>query len=244
MARPVKMTAPRDFVIATNIAPKISRIQNVIFDMDGVIIDSHPAHRKAWQEFLQTLGRSVSEAELDFILDGRKRHEILRHFLGDVPESDLAEYGRKKDHLFQEISLDVKPIAGVLDFIEDLRRCGIALAVATSASKTRTRSTLKRLGLTDRFAVIVTGDDIPNGKPDPSIYHLVCSRLNAEAQECLVLEDAVSAVQAAKRAGFQCVGVGYNGSCDRLRAVGADHVIENFVGLSFENLQARLRKHS
>lgn len=237
------MSASRDFVIANN-APRVSRVQNVIFDMDGVIIDSHPAHRKAWQEFLRTVGRSVSEAELDFILDGRKRREILRHFLGELSENELAEYGRKKDELFQEISLDVKPVAGVLDFIEDLRHRGITLAVATSASRTRTRSTLQRLGLTDCFAAVVTGDDIPDGKPDPSIYHLVCARLNAEAHHCLVLEDALSAVQAAKRAGFQCVGVGYNGSCDRLRAAGADHVIENFVGLSLENLHAILQQHS
>lgn len=219
-------------------------VECVILDMDGVIIDSHPAHREAWRQFLKGLGKEVSESELDFILDGRKRHEILAHFFPGVSESELVEYGRKKDEVFQRLFLDVRALPGVVEFIKDVRRCGVPLAVATSASRTRTRSTLNRLHIADQFAVVVTGDDVPEGKPDPSIYYLVCTRLNAEPRNCLVLEDALSAVQAAKRAGFQCVGVGYNGSCDRLRAAGADHVIENFVGLSFENLQAILERHS
>ncbi|PYX62323.1 MAG: hypothetical protein DMG73_00275, partial [Acidobacteria bacterium] len=84
-------------------------MQSVIFDMDGVIIDSHPAHRKAWKDFLQTFGKEVSESELSFILDGRKRRDILRHFLGDVSEQELVEYGKKKDGFFQQVSLEVNP---------------------------------------------------------------------------------------------------------------------------------------
>ena len=70
------------------------QLRGVIFDMDGVLVDSHAAHRKAWRLFFETLGREVPECELDFILDGRKRGDILRHFLGDCPDSELEELGR------------------------------------------------------------------------------------------------------------------------------------------------------
>lgn len=213
-------------------------IQAVIFDMDGVIIDSHPAHRRAWKDFLGTLGKQVTDGQLDFILDGRKRREILRHFLGDLTEAELAEYGRQKDEFFQQIALDVKPLPGVLGFIEELQRRQIGMAVATSASKSRTASTLAQLNLTRQFAEVVTGDDVPDGKPDPAIYHLVCSRLKTEPQQALVFEDAVPAVRAAKGAGFRCVGVGCNGSREALVSAGADYVIKDFVGFSLDDLYA------
>src|SRR5579872_2761127 len=95
-------------------------LRGVIFDMDGVIVDSHPAHRKAWRQFLQSLGRDVSDSELDFILDGRKRRDILSHFLGQVSEAELVEYGRRKDEFFQQSAPDVKPIPGVTEFLNCL----------------------------------------------------------------------------------------------------------------------------
>jgi beta-phosphoglucomutase len=73
------------------------QLRGVIFDMDGVLVDSHSAHRDAWRQFFQTLGRNVPESELDFILDGRKRGDILQHFLGNCPDSELEEFGRRKD---------------------------------------------------------------------------------------------------------------------------------------------------
>jgi len=186
---------------------------------------------------LHIFGKEVSEAELDFILDGRKRHDILRHFLGDLPEIEIEEYGRRKDEFFQQIALDVKPIPGVLDFIAELRRRAITLAIATSASKTRTRFTLKRLHLTDQFAVVVTGDDVDDGKPNPAIYSLVCRQLKSDPRNSVGVEDAVSGVRAAKKAGLKCIGVGNSAYGDKLRAAGADHVIENFLGLEVNNLQ-------
>jgi len=214
----------------------MSTVQSVIFDMDGVIVDSHPVHRKAWHQFLQSLGKDVSDEELGFILDGRKRSEILRHFLGEMPESKLVEYGRMKDEFFRQIAFEVKPVPGVIEFVGDLTRRRIKLGIATSASKSRTLSTLRHLNLTDCFATIVTGDDVPEGKSSPAIYALVCTRLRTEARYSLVVEDAAPAVRAAKAAGFRCIGVG-SGCGAKLQAAGADHVIEDFVGFSLDDLE-------
>lgn len=219
-------------------------VQSVVFDLDGVIIDSHPAHRRAWQVFLRTMGKDIAEHELDFILEGRKRRDILRHFLGDASDDELTEYGRRKDRFFQQISLEVNPIPGVIDFIVRLRQQRIPLGIATSASKARTASTLKRLRLSDHFDVVVTGDDVLEGKPDPAVYNLVCSRLGSDTGSSFAIEDAVSGIRAAKGAGLHCIGVSDSRCEEKLRAAGADHVIENFVGLSLKSLQAVLNKQS
>lgn len=220
----------------------MNNIQSVIFDMDGVIVDSHPTHRKAWHQFLQILDKDVSDTELEFILDGRKRSEILQHFLGNLPMSELAELGRMKDELFQQIALEVKPVPGVIDFVGKLRRRRIKLGIATSASRSRTESTLRKLQLTNCFATVVTGDDVPEGKSSPTIYELVCARLGTKAHHSLVLEDAAPAVRAAKAAGFRCIGIAAsNGSGAKLRTAGADYVIENFVGFSLDDLEKAAR---
>jgi beta-phosphoglucomutase len=215
--------------------------QAVIFDMDGVIVDSHPAHRRAWQRFLETCGRKVSEAELDYVLDGRKRSEILCHFFGQLSAPEIIEYGKLKDEFFQQASLEVRPVPGVLEFVDHLKQKRIAMAVATSASEMRTHSTLNHLHIAGHFQVIVTGDDVAEGKPDPAIYRLACQRLRVTPQNALVIEDAVSGIRAARRAGIRYVAVAGHEPDGKLREAGADHVIENFVGCTLPKLKAGLR---
>jgi len=105
------------------------RPQAIIFDMDGVIIDSHPVHRKAWRMFLQTLGKEASDRELDCILEGWKREDILRHFLGDLTTEQVIEYGNRKDQFFQQIGVPMEPVKGLAEFLEHLVQLGIRKAV-------------------------------------------------------------------------------------------------------------------
>lgn len=216
----------------------------VIFDMDGVIVNSHPAHRRAWRQFLQTLGRNVADRELDFILDGRKRRDILSHFLGPVSEAKLVEYGKRKDEFFQQSAAEVKPIPGITEFLIDLNENGIVAAVATSASEARTRSTLERLQLRNYFSVILTGNDVENGKPDPAIYRLACRRLNVLPECVLAIEDAVSGIQAARGAGLKCLGVASDRNAEKLRGAGAIRVIRSFAGLSLKELKGMFHQAS
>jgi beta-phosphoglucomutase len=213
-------------------------LHGVVFDMDGVIIDSHPAHREAWRQFLETIGQNVTNRELDFILDGRKRRDILRHFLGQVSEAELLEYGRRKDEFFQQSAAEVKPVPGITEFLLHLNKNGVVAAVATSASESRTRSTLERLQLRNYFSIVLTGNDVENGKPDPAIYRLACRCLNALPESMLAIEDAVSGVQAARGAGLKCLGVASDGHAERLLGAGAIHVVRDFVGLSLKKLKA------
>jgi beta-phosphoglucomutase len=212
----------------------------IVFDMDGVIIDSHPAHRRAWRTFLLTLGKDVSDASLDFILEGRKRQDILRHFLGDLSDVQLQEYGEKKDRYFEEIGDQVGPISGVVEFLERMKTLGVSSALATSASERRTRLTLDRLHLSQYFQVVVTADDVSQGKPHPAAYQIAAERLALPPERLLAIEDAVAGVKAARSAGMWCVGVGPADRANALRAAGAEHVVPDFVGLSVEWLNQLL----
>jgi len=217
-----------------------TEVRAFIFDMDGVVIDSHPAHRKAWQQFLRTLGREVSSGELEFILDGRKRAEILRHFLGDLSEPEVFEYGKRKDEFFQSSSNEVKPFPGIIGFLNQLRSRGIAAAIATSAGKSRTESTLQRLQLRDCFKVVVTGSDVRRGKPDPAIYNLARRLLNVRANNVVAIEDAPSGIMAAKAANLRCIGIARARRAKVLAAAGADHVMRDFNGVSLDRLEELL----
>jgi HAD superfamily hydrolase (TIGR01509 family) len=213
-------------------------LQAVVFDMDGVIVDSHPAHRFAWRDFLRTFGKEVTDSELDFIMDGRKRKDILFHFLGPLTDEQLQEYGNLKDEFFWQAAPNVVPVPGVFEFIECIRQAGITMAVATSASTNRTRAILQRLGLMKHFTAVVTGDDVREGKPDPGIYRLACQRINCPPESAVAVEDAASGIRAAKDAGLKCVGIAGYQSEDKLTAAGADYVLRDFLNLSLREFHA------
>jgi beta-phosphoglucomutase len=205
--------------------------------MDGVLIDSHPVHKKVWAQFLTSLNRPVSEVELDFVLDGRKREEIMRHFLGNVPAEQMREYGQRKDEIYAESSINLMTIPGLEEFLCILEKAGLPMAVATSASFARARGTLDELGILPRFAALVTANDVVNGKPDPEIFLKAADRLGLAADSLLAVEDAVSGVRAAKTAGMKCLGIAADGRREKLRAAGADHIVHDYLGLSLQEVR-------
>src|SRR5579864_538404 len=150
--------------------PRREMLKGVIFDMDGVLIDSHPIHKRAWEKFFASLGLIVSDEELNFVLDGRKKEDILRHFLGDLPDARIKEYGRQKEMLFREEASSIDPVEGALEFLQELTAEGIQVALASCGSKSRIHFILRELGIRDRFAAIVTADDVQFGKPNPDIF--------------------------------------------------------------------------
>jgi beta-phosphoglucomutase len=210
----------------------------VIFDMDGVLIDSHPAHKAAWRRFLQDVGKEVSDSELDFVLDGRKRQDILRHYLGDLISGQLSEYGRIKDAHFLAIADSVQVVEGLPAFLTRLESSAIPKAVATSATEFRARDMLERLNLTPRFAALITSNDVVNGKPDPAVFRLAAARLGKDSAELLVVEDAVSGVKAAKSAGMKCLGIGSGQHAHRLVDAGAELAVPNFTDIRLPVVEA------
>jgi beta-phosphoglucomutase len=212
-------------------------LKAAIFDLDGVIVDSHPVHKKAWRKFLELQNRDIGEKDLDFIMEGRKREEILRHFLGELSDEQLRILGHQKEQIFREEAVDVRPIEGLCDFLRRLSEAEIGLAVASSGSSTRVNYILNSLSVRCYFRAVVTGDQVTPGKPDPAIFRLACERVGVHPCEALVFEDSVSGVRAAKSAGMRCVGVATNGAIPILLEAGADHIIPDFSGVTFDLMQ-------
>ena len=100
-------------------------LQAVIFDLDGVIVDSHAAHQRAWKTFLRSVGKDASEQQLQFVLEGHKREAILRHFLGDLSEDQVRHYGARKEALFKDSVPELKTILGVGEFLAQCENSGL-----------------------------------------------------------------------------------------------------------------------
>lgn len=206
----------------------------VIFDFDGVIVDSHPAHVQAWKAFLLAKGKTFSDGDISFVQEGAKREEILRHFLGELTPNQIVSYGVEKDKLFQARAGEMSLVPGFAEFLLQLDALGFPSAVATSGSRSRVEQTLETLNLRKRFRAVVTGTDVERGKPDPALFLLAAQILQVDASQILVCEDAVAGVLAAKTAGMKCLGIAANGRESLLKRAGADLVIEDFTHTSLE----------
>lgn len=209
----------------------------VIFDFDGVIADSHPAHMQAWKGFLLSKGKAVSDAELSFVREGAKREEILRHFLGELTPEQAASYGAEKEKLFQALAGELKLVPGLVEFLSLIEAGALPTAVATSGSRGRVVQALEAFNICPRFRAVVTAEDVNRGKPDPALFLLAAQALQVAPRYILVCEDAVAGVLAAKRAGMKCMGIAANGTESRLKQAGADLVVNDFTNTSLDDVR-------
>ncbi|HLJ28964.1 MAG TPA: HAD family phosphatase [Candidatus Angelobacter sp.] len=212
-------------------------LRGIVFDLDGVLVDSHPAHKRAWKKFFTSVGRHVSDEELEFVLEGQKREDILRHFLGNLTEEQVKDYGAQKEALFKNSVSEIKFVDGLPAFLARAVATGLTMAVASSASSGRVEYLLRQLGFKERFQAVVTGDDVTRGKPDPAIFILAADRMNVRPADILVCEDAVNGVEAAKRAGMKCLAIAANGRGPLLEKAGADKVVSDFSGANLDELR-------
>jgi HAD superfamily hydrolase (TIGR01509 family) len=196
----------------------------VLFDMDGVIIDSHVAVTRFWQKLAAANGIRLSEADFTQFIYGRKAAYTLEQLF---PDLSPASWQQALDELLaEEAVMTYVPIPGVLAFIAALRSQGVPLALVTSADPAKVHVVLDQLGLADAFQTHVTAQDVSRGKPFPEPYQLAADRLGFPSATCVVFEDSQSGAQAAVAAGAACVGV--NTNPDLLLSVGARHVIPDF----------------
>ncbi len=209
----------------------------VIFDFDGVIADSHPAHMQAWKALLLSKGKKIDDAALSFVREGAKREEILGHFFGELTPEQVTSYGAEKDKLFQARASELKLVRGFAEFLLQLDALGLPSAVATSGSRGRVEQALQTFNLRSRFQAVMTSEDIGRGKPDPALFLLAAQALQVDPNRILVCEDAVAGVVAAKRAGMRCVGIAANGRESMLKQAGADLVVEDFTHIHLDDIR-------
>jgi beta-phosphoglucomutase len=208
----------------------------VIFDMDGVLVDSYQAHFASWQQLYHELEQGYSEAEFaaDF---GRTSRDILRRKFGDVlSEARIREIDERKEALFRDVLRRSFPaMAGARELIDALAAAGFLLAVGSSAPPENLSLSLEKLGRAQQFQAIVTGADVTRGKPDPQVFEFAAQRLGIEPFRCAVVEDAVHGIEAANRAGMTSIALA--GTATRAQLAGADLVVASLKELSPDTIR-------
>jgi HAD superfamily hydrolase (TIGR01509 family) len=213
-------------------------IQTVIFDMDGVIVDTEPVHHYAYFKQFAELNIVVSE-EIYTSFTGNSTRNTFQKLKNLFPiEQEVEDLIQRKRTIFNDAfdtKEDLALLDGVEELIKDLHANGIQLIVASSASKVTIDRVFKRFGLYQYFSHIVSGEDFPNSKPHPAIFEYAASLSIAPKEKCIVIEDSANGVIAAKAAGIFCVG--YNSEHSKMQDLSlADFVINHFDELSFEKV--------
>ncbi|WP_428225388.1 HAD family hydrolase [Flavobacterium sp.] len=213
-------------------------IKTIIFDMDGVIVDTEPVHKYAYFQHFNELEIEVSEAMYATFTGNSTRNvfqKLKAHFDLDHEVEDLI---LRKRHLFNE-AFDTKPdlelIEGVFEFIQQLHAHGYQLILASSASKSTINRVFTRFNLDPYFSHKISGEDFPKSKPDPAIFLHAASLSVGDKASCIVIEDSTNGVEAAKSAGIYCVG--YNSLNSKHQDLGkADRVIAYFNEIDIRNI--------
>jgi HAD superfamily hydrolase (TIGR01509 family) len=215
-------------------------VRTVIFDMDGVIVDTEPVHRYAYFRHFAELGLAVSDAEYAQFT-GRSTKNVYQHLkdLHGLPH-EVADLVLMKREFFNR-AFDEKPdlelLAGVRRLIEELHQQNLELILASSASKSTIDRVMRRFALGPYFAHLVSGEDFPRSKPDPAIFAHAAALASAPKAQCIVIEDSANGVAAAKAAGIYCIG--YSSEHSPLQDLShADLVVAHFDELTAERIAA------
>jgi HAD superfamily hydrolase (TIGR01509 family) len=206
----------------------------VIFDMDGVLLDSGVHHRDAWRLLLTDLG-VTPPPEFWRRTIGRPAEEavalLLDRALTEAEAATLAR--RKREHYGRLAARGMLPVAGAPSFVAALARQGVPRAVASSASREDVESLLTEIGVRVHFEVVVTADDVRWGKPNPEVFLRAAAGLGQPAGACLVFEDAIVGIHAARNAGMRVIGLTTAHTARELVAAGAERAIPDFEALSW-----------
>ena len=220
---PVNLLGPR-----TDMNTVSSQFSAVLFDMDGVVINSKSAIENAWRTAAVNHGRHINDQEMHELVHGRPGSYTVDALFPHLSAAEKQKVRNLVDRI--EERAPYTSIAGVESFIKGLISHGVVFGLVTSGWPAKIDYALERLGLTGKFSVIVSRDDVSRGKPDPEPYLLAASRLGLPASQAIVYEDSISGIQAARKAGAYCVGIG----ADELVESGANTVIRDFEGISLQ----------
>ncbi|MDB5957004.1 HAD family phosphatase [Ramlibacter sp.] len=181
----------------------------LIFDMDGTMVDSMPAHARSWDLFRERHHLQLSVDEILNRTTGRNGIECVRELLGDdVPDDKAQEYINRKEADYREIfAREFREVTGFSRFARTAQDRGLKIAVATAGDRNNLEFVLARLDLARRPDAQVRGDQGLPGKPAPDIFRKAAQSLGAPPAECIVFEDAPFGIEAAKRAGMRAVAI-------------------------------------
>ena len=183
-------------------------LNSVIFDMDGVVVDGMPYHIESWKKALLTVGISVTDLEI-YLMEGMTGEETIQEltskknkFLSDESIRNVLKLKRK---IFKDI-FTVKLMKGSQELLLELQSLNYRLALVTG-TRLEVVNKVLQMGLEGVFEIIITGEMVNNGKPDPEPYLKAVNELNVDKESCLVVENAPAGITSAKSAGLTCFAV-------------------------------------
>lgn len=208
----------------------------LMFDMDGVLIDSNPPHKIALRQFCEKYGYFLTEDQLRTQIYGRTNRDWITALFGTLTEAQLQAYAEEKEALFRQIyAPDIQPLAGAVEFIAELHKLQIPKAIATSAPRANVDFVLQHTGLGAYFDTILDESFVTVGKPNPEIYLKTAQALGFAPENCIVFEDSLAGVQAGKAAGCKVVGITTTHTPEELAHT--DLILPDFKALTYQMLE-------
>lgn len=224
-----------------------SRPAAVIFDMDGVLVDSNPFHLRKWVDLLNKHHIPFNPEDLPKQILGHRNDTAFRYFFGpNLTAEERHELGEELEATFREVfKPHAKPLPGLSELIAECYGAGVPMAVASSAMAKNVEFIVDALGFRPYFRCLVTGDEVTHPKPDPEIYLRTARKLSAEPATCVAFEDSFVGIEAAKRAGMKCVAIASTFPAQELRQqTGADLIVPEFQGLKLRTVRGLFSANS
>jgi HAD superfamily hydrolase (TIGR01509 family) len=207
----------------------------VLWDMDGVLVDTTEFHYRSWKQILEEDGIPLEWEQFRAVF-GRNNADTLAIFLGYTPDEELVQkVGGRKEVLFRQmIRGRVEALPGVRLWLERLRSLGARQVVASSAPQENIDFLVDELDLRQYFLALCAGHTLP-GKPDPTLFMQAAGILGLPPEDCIVFEDSLAGIEAARRAGMKCIAVATTNPAEAL--AGADMVVGRLEQLKVEDFQ-------
>jgi beta-phosphoglucomutase len=221
-------------------APIMAETYGVIFDMDGVLVDSYRAHLRSWQDTAEKFGVGMSDEDFARTF-GRTSREIIRaQWPGRFDEAQVGRFDAMKEQRYREIlEEDFPEMRGADPLIRALHEAGFRLAIGSSGPPENVQLVKRKLHGGELFEATVNGSEVKHGKPEPDVFLIAARKLGLEPRNCAVIEDAVPGLEAAKRAGMAAIAVLGTAPREQL-AARADLVVDSLHNLTPQQIAALL----
>jgi beta-phosphoglucomutase len=183
--------------------------RGVIFDMDGVLVDSYQAHWESWRLMAGEIGQSLTEQQFAATFGRTSREIIAAHWgAGLLSPAQISDFDERKEHLYRElVEREFPAMDGAADLIRQLAAAGFRLAIGSSGPPENVALVSQRLGIEEVLQTRVTGRDVSRGKPDPEVFLKAAERLELAPAQCAVVEDAPVGISAANAAGMASIAL-------------------------------------